>query len=318
MKLLISSFLTLSMLGLLPGTMVAQQKNVTPTLIPPKPSNVPPAAPADDEGADDASATDADGKNVHVHHHHYFYPPGQQPPYYYSQPTGQMNPSQQPYPQAPAYSPYGGGGGGWGGGGGGAGSTIAGSYMQGAGAMYAGAGQYNLLTSEAARQGQAARAEAMQNQMTYMNDYFLSREANRDYRRQLAGPTTTEQEAYDINNSRLPRRLTLDEFDPVTGKINWPDVLKRTEFDKDRAELDGLFGKRTHADSGIGSETFHDVQMATHNMMAKLHDDIKDMSPASYLLALKYIDGLQFEARFPPSTDPMASNVNRPAAPVQQ
>jgi hypothetical protein len=221
-----------------------------------------------------------------------------------------MNPSQQSFPPPQNFPPVGGGGGyggGWGGWGGGVGgTTIAGSYLTGAGTYLQGAGQYNLMTAEAARQAEAARAEAMQNQMTYMNDYFLAREANRDYRRQLAGPPVTQQEAYEINMQRLPKRLSLDEFDPVTGKINWPDVLKRSEFNEDRAKLDELFAKRTHADSGVGSENYHGIQMVTQDMLARLHDDIKDLSPATYLLALKYIDGLQFEARFPPATDPYA------------
>lgn len=284
------------------------------------PSQPAASAPAPGDNGAQGDAEQGDDNDVHHYHHHYFYPPyqpgqGPPPPYYNSQPTGQMNPSQQQYPPSQYMPPVGGGGGygggGWGWGGGGGGTTIAGSYMQGAGAMMQGAGQYNLLTAEAARQGEAARAEAMQNQMTYMNDYFLAREANRDYRRQLAGPPITEQEAYNINMSRLPKRLTLDEFDPATGKINWPDVLKRPEFDEDRQKLDNLFAKRTHADSGLGSPNYHNIQIATRDMMSKLHDDIKGLGPSEYLLGLKYIDGLQFESRFPPGTDPYAEKLSQ-------
>jgi hypothetical protein len=263
-------------------------------------------AAADATPATQAAAQQPPGSGtneVHIHHHHYHYG-GNQPAYYFNQPTGPANPAQQSYPQYPGYSmPYPAAGG-WGGWGWGGGATIAGSYLQGMGAYAQGAGQYNLMTAEAARQAEAARAEYMQNQMSAMNDYFLAREANRRYRAELHGPPPTPEELYEANLARLPKRPRLDQFNPVTGKINWPDVLKQKELDKERSELDGLFAKRTHQDSGVGSENYHDVQMAINSMHAKLHDEIKSLSPAEYMAALQFLDSLSFEARFPPSTAP--------------
>jgi hypothetical protein len=258
-----------------------------------------PAPAADQAPGPKPSAKQGNEQQIHIHHHHHY--SGSNPAYYYNQPVGPANPANQPYPRVPS---YGGGGWGWGGWGYGGGGTIAGSYLQGLGAAAQGAGAYNLATAEAARQAEAARAEYMQNEMSAMNNYFLAREANRQYREALRLPPLTPEQIYEINLSRLPKRLRLDQFDPVTGKINWPDVLKTKELDEDRQKLDKLFAERTHDNSGVGSENYHDIQMVVHDAMAKLHDEIKTLSPAEYLLALNFIDSLAFEARFPPSSVP--------------
>ncbi len=257
------------------------------------------------EGDQQGAANQADGNEVHVHHHHhhYFHSGGDQAsPYIPMAPPS--DPSLTPYPRVGGYGGgYGGYGGGWGGWGGYTG-TIAGSYLQGLGAAASGAGQYNLATSEAARQIEAARAAYLQNQMTALNDYFMAREANRQFREDMRTPRLTPEQLYQVNLSRLPKRLRLDQFDPVTGKINWPDVLKLNELDAERKKLDELFASRTHDNSGVGSENYHEVQMTTHDMLAKLHDDIKVLSPSEYLAGVNFLDSLAFEARFPPSSVP--------------
>lgn len=261
------------------------------------------AADGDDAG-DDANANPND-VHVHHHHHHYHYTMPANPPYYYSQPNGPANPEHQAYPP-PTYGGglgYGGGygGGGWGWGGPGVGSTAAGSYLAGAAQLAQGAGQYNLLTAEAARQAEAARAEWLQNQMSSINDWWLARQANREYRKEEQAPALNNEQIYHMEAQRLPRRLRNDQFNTVTGAINWPDILKRPELAAERGQLDQLFASRTVDDSGVGSENYHDVQVAIHAMQTKLHDEIKDLSPAEYLAGITFIDSLAFESRFPPS-----------------
>lgn len=288
-------------------------------------------APDHDEAAagEAIAADNATGASneQHVHHHHHFYPVTP-PPFYASPPAGNMNPDQGPYAPLPqagyggngGYGGYGGygrgfwGRGGWGGYGNFS-STAAQGYMQGQAAMTQAAGQYNLMTAEAARQAEAARAAYMQNQMTSVNDYFLEREANsyyRDQEKMAKSPPLTQEQLYQINVARLPKRLRHDQFNVVTGEIYWPDVLLHKDLAAERAELNKLFAERTHDNSGVGSENYHDVQMAVHAMQRKLHDDIKLMEPTEYLAAITYIDSLAFEARFPPSSAAVVTE--KPAA----
>lgn len=257
-----------------------------------------------------------DPNAIHVHHHFHHWQHNGPPPSNYLNVPPPSDPSLTPYPRVGGYGGggYGRGyGGGWGGGYGG--GTIAGNYLQGLGAAAAGMGQYNLATAEAGRQVEGTRAAYLQNQMSALNDYFMAHEANRQYREAKYIPALSDEQIYEANKARLPKRLRLDQFDPVTGKVNWPDVLKSPELAADREQLDKLFADRTHENSGVGSENFHDVQMVVHDMMLKLHDEIKTLSPAEYLLALNFIDGLGFESRFPPSTVPGATAPGAQATP---
>jgi hypothetical protein len=49
--------------------------------------------------------------------------------------------------------------------------------------------------------------------------------------------------------------------------------------------------------------------------LAKLHDEIKTLSPAEYLAAVTFIDSLAFEARFQPSPPlaPVAASYAQPS-----
>jgi hypothetical protein len=236
--------------------------------------------------------------NGGTHFHFHFYG-NQQPNAPYSQAS--QYPIQDPrYPPTPApnMSGSGGGYGGWGWGSGG--GTAAGSYLQGQASAVQAAGQYNLYTAEAMRQAQAAREAYQQNEMQRINDYYAAKQINANYNAATAPPPLSRAEIDRINAERLPKRLRPDQFNQSTGEIHWPDVLKRSDFDADRAKLNQLFAARTHDDSGVGSENYHAIQMAISALMARLHDDVKALSPAGYLAAVVFIDSLSFESRFAP------------------
>ncbi len=236
------------------------------------------------------------GGDTHVHYHFYG---SQQPNAPYSQQAQYPTPDPR-YPPTPAPNMSGGGGyGGWGWGGGG--GTPAGNALQGQASVIQSAGQYNLYTAEAMRQAQAAREAYQQNEMQRINDYYASKQIHANYVASTTPPPLSNAQIEQINAERLPKRLRPDQFDHATGEIHWPDVLKRSDFDGDREKLNKLFAARTHDDSGVGSENYHSIQMAIHDMSARLHDDVKSLSPAAYLMAVTFIDGLSFEARFAPS-----------------
>ena len=50
----------------------------------------------------------------------------------------------------------------------------------------------------------------------------------------------------------------------------------------------------------MGSENYHGIQIAISALMARLHDDVKTLTPAGYLAAVVFIDSLSFESRFAP------------------
>lgn len=260
------------------------------------------AATASAQANSPAAAGDAAGANGDTHYHYHFYG-NQQPNAPYSQVS--QYPTQDPrYPPTPAPNMSGGGGGygGYGGGWGGGGGTAAGNYEQGRASEMQAAGQYNLYTAEAMRQAQAAREAYQQNEMQRINDFYAAKQINANYNAATAPPPLTHAQIDKMNAERLPKRLRPEQFNHATGEIHWPDALKRSEFDADREKLNQLFAARTHDDSGVGSDNYHSIQMAISALMARLHDDVKTLTPAGYLSAVVFIDSLSFESRFAPTS----------------
>lgn len=261
------------------------------------------AATAGAQANSPAVGGDAGGAGNGGTHYHYHFYGNQQPNAPYSQAA--QYPTQDPrYPPTPAPNMSGSGGGyggygGWGGGGG----TAAGNYLQGQASAIQAAGQYNLYTAEAMRQAQAARGAYQQNEMQRINDFYAAKQINANYNAATTPPPLSPSQIDHINAERLPKRLRPDQFNHATGEIHWPDALKRNEFDADREKLNQLFASRTHDDSGVGSENYHSIQIAISALMARMHDDVKTLTPAGYLAAIVFVDSLSFESRFAPTSN---------------
>jgi hypothetical protein len=196
---------------------------------------------------------------------------------------------------------YGGGFGGWGLAG--AGSTAFGSAMLGTAAATYAAGTYNLNTAQAGTYYQQAYQQWIMNQKLREQTYFDMRRMNASYRAEEAmqHPHATPEEVQEFNRSRLPAELSVNEFDPAHGVIEWPALLKRPEFNDDRARLEGLFSEAA-ADphnAGLGTQNYRDIQNAVGQMSDKLRSEIKDVSPDEYIPSSKFLKSLAYEARTP-------------------
>jgi len=86
----------------------------------------------------------------------------------------------------------------------------------------------------------------------------------------------------------------------ATGKIHWPNTLRRGEYTDSRTRLDSLFAERARADdSGEGSANCDAVQVATSQMLRELATHIGVLPPREYLAAQQFVRNLANEARFP-------------------
>jgi hypothetical protein len=169
---------------------------------------------------------------------------------------------------------YGGGFGGWGLAG--AGSTAFGSAMLGTAAATYAAGTYNLNTAQAGTYYQQAYQQWIMNQKLREQTYFDMRRMNASYRAEEA--------------MQHPHAV-----------IEWPALLKRPEFNDDRARLEGLFSEAA-ADphnAGLGTQNYRDIQNAVGQMSDKLRSEIKDVSPDEYIPSSKFLKSLAYEARTP-------------------
>lgn len=199
---------------------------------------------------------------------------------------------------------YGGWGGGWGGGGGG---TIAGSYLQGLGSAIQAQGQYNLMTAQGAVYAEQARSADIDNRMKATETYFQMRQVNRAAREAERGPRPTQEDWVRFAKQREPKPLTTSELDPISGSIEWPQLLQAEVYAPYREELDKLFAERSAVGGSIGTTNFEQINNTANAMLKELKKHIRDYSPSTYMVARRFIEGLGFEShRATIAPDPQA------------
>lgn len=189
------------------------------------------------------------------------------------------------------------------------------SRGRGGGGMYSGigayspaafvmaSGQFAMNTGKAAVSYQQAYQHWIENQKLRTQTYFDMRRMNASYRaeQEMQHPHATPDEIVAFNQSRLPAPLSANEFDPARGVLGWPALLNRPEFNGERAKLEGLFAQWA-ADphgSGLGTQTYRDIQSEATAMSDKLHSEITEFSPKEYIAASKFLKSLAYQASRP-------------------
>ena len=133
-------------------------------------------------------------------------------------------------------------------------STVGESYARGMADVVRSQGAANLMNSRAAvNMTEAARLD-MENREQWTDTYFQMRQKNKEYRAAEKRPRSTREDWVRYAAAGKPQPLSPSQLDSVTGKIKWPRVLMRPEFEASRAELDALFAKRAAYGEGTWDE----------------------------------------------------------------
>ncbi len=194
---------------------------------------------------------------------------------------------------------YGGYGGyGWGYGG----STVAEGYGRGMADVIRAQAEYNQADAQARLTREEARARYIENKKKAADTYWEMKENHRQYKEEQR---RAQEERAARGRAKLEASQTSskmqglgpDDFDPVTGKIHWPELLQQPEFDATRAKLNDLFEHRTLTGGAAGEENSDDIEAATDAMRAELKKQIRSVPAMEYMAARKFIDGLAYEGR---------------------
>jgi hypothetical protein len=181
-----------------------------------------------------------------------------------------------------------GGGGGWGNRGS---STAAGSAMRGMANVISARGDANLADSAAAMNLTQAQSKEIQNRQQATNTYFQMRAENRAARKAERGPQLTRQQIVKIAHDADPAALSSSQFNPVTGKLIWPDALQGDEFRSQRAQVDQLISKWA-SHGGLSHTDKTSLRKTIQAMYGKLKAQIREATPE--LTTPEYIDGRKF------------------------
>jgi hypothetical protein len=172
-------------------------------------------------------------------------------------------------------------------------STAAGSAMNGMSNVISAKGDYNLSTSEAAENLTQAQSKEIQNRQQYTDTYFAMRQTNTAAREKEAGPKPTEQQLVQFAHEGDPRPLDPSERDPVTGSLNWPDLLQFPEFNSQRDEVNRMLAKQAN----YGALTYADkseVHKAVDFIFADMKKNIRKIDPPDYVASRTFLNSVLY------------------------
>jgi hypothetical protein len=171
------------------------------------------------------------------------------------------------------------------------GTTAAGSAMNGMSNVISAKGNYNLSTSAAAVNMTQAQKNEIQNHQLYTNTYFEMQATNKAARQAAEGPPPTMEQIARMAREGMPKPVTANEVDPVTGRIYWPVLLQQDMFASHRAELEKIMEKK----SRYGSLDFSDQMQARQiieTMFEGLKSQISQVPTQDYLASKEFLRSL--------------------------
>ena len=183
-------------------------------------------------------------------------------------------------------------------------STPAESFARGAADVIRAQGEYNVLTSEAAINWQEARSRAIVNAQDYVDAYFKMRQANRDYRRAERGTRPTQEDLERYAQSSRPTPLSPSELDTLTGRVNWPILLRDDRFAPIRGEMEELLD-RWAVSRNLGQlDRFNTdqhlaVRRVTERMEEGLRNDVRNLPAQEYVAAKRFLRSLEYQVLQP-------------------
>jgi hypothetical protein len=209
----------------------------------------------------------------------------------WAQDTSQSGSSQPYTPAVPAASMVTGYGGfpGYSGGS----STVAGSAMNGMASVISARGDAALSGSAAAVNLTQAEKQDIMNRQAATNAYFEMRATNRAARAAERGPPLTSEQLAMVAHYGVPKPLTSEQLNPVTGRLNWPGPLQEEIFATRRTQVDQLMAQQ----SNYGSLSYADqskMRDTIKSMFKDLKAQIKTLPTPDYLSGKTFLSSLLY------------------------
>lgn len=184
-------------------------------------------------------------------------------------------------------------------------STFEEGYLRGTAAAIEAVGQTNYFNSLAAVNLQEANRMRIENQNLYVRKVLENRELNAQYRARYASVAPSKEEWQRVTEAALPDRLTPEQYDPSTGRLVWPHILRTEQYQAFRDRIDQLFASRTPDNSGNGSPAQRELATLIDGMKFLLKNNIDNVSASQYASAKWFLLSLDYEAELPMQAIPV-------------
>jgi hypothetical protein len=123
-------------------------------------------------------------------------------------------------------------------------STAAEAYLRGHADLLRAHGEWLYLAARAAKTAQEAYRKAIDNHKYRVLTRFELQESNRAHRKAMRGPALTMAEARAWARESATKPLSETQLDRATGAIAWPYLLRETQYDNYRLQLEELLARR--------------------------------------------------------------------------
>lgn len=175
-------------------------------------------------------------------------------------------------------------------------------------AMVTAVGAANANLATARKTLEDCRGVAIDNNLKATEVFYKKRETRDAYRKERYRKRLSQQDLVRLAKAAAPVRLTSLRPASVRGGIQWPAIFQEQEFAACHEQLDLLFSKRSFSNSGPGSELCRQAYEPINQMRAQLRAQIRQMPPAEYVVAKRFLNSLAYEAQFSPGLDRIAAN----------
>ena len=186
-------------------------------------------------------------------------------------------------------------------------STFEEGYFRGAASVLQAAGEANYTNSLAAVNFQEAYRRQLENSRLYVQVFLERREMVRQYLDRYGEHPPTREQLERVAKAALPDRLTADEYDPATGKLVWPHILRDVAYDPFRRRIDELMASRTPENSGDGSPWQRELHQLVDGMQRLLRQNIDSVTAQQYARAKWFLISLNYEGMLSPNEATVAA-----------
>ncbi|NLE39511.1 MAG: hypothetical protein GX621_15930 [Pirellulaceae bacterium] len=185
-------------------------------------------------------------------------------------------------------------------------STAGEGYARGMADVVRSRGAANLMDSQAVMNMTQADRQLIDNDLARTQAYFEIRRikdeaaaAKNQQNRELAKKRDANRSTWmRQSQANRPRRLSVNELNPVTGELTWPHLLQGPDFANDREGLDRAFASRAAA-GGLSYEDQQKVAQIADDLSALLKSRIRDLPARDYLNSHEFLTNLVYESRSP-------------------
>lgn len=191
-------------------------------------------------------------------------------------------------------------------------STAEEGFLRGSASVIQATGQKNYLDSLAYVNFHEGNRRRIENGSLWVRKYLENKELNRQYREKYAPVPPTKEQWDRITQASLPPRLTAEQFDPATGALVWPHILRGDQYKVLRDRINDLVSSRTPDNSGDGSLAQRELAQLIDGMLLLLKDNVHNVTTSQYGAAKTFLLSLDYEAQMP-MTNPVVANLQTPA-----